>query len=143
MCGNTTLLHQGKSTEKILQKYNYWHDQFKNNFLIDPLTTNNASYRDLSTLIVCLFQLALTDKILLNALGSTYIPCYNRDFYNKCLCRALGTPLFTYKKIRLLWYTSDVLLWIFTAWKVPKYRDFSCPYFPAFGLNTENLVRMW
>ena len=24
-----------------------------------------------------------------------------------------------------------------TAWKVPKYRVFSAPYFPVFGLNTE------
>ena len=24
-----------------------------------------------------------------------------------------------------------------TAWKVSKYRDFSCQYFPVFGLNTE------
>ena len=28
-------------------------------------------------------------------------------------------------------------LWGFTAWKVSKYRVFSGPYFPAFGLNTE------
>ena len=25
----------------------------------------------------------------------------------------------------------------YTAWKVSKYRAFSCPYFPTFGLNTE------
>ena len=25
---------------------------------------------------------------------------------------------------------------IFIAWKVSKYGDFSCPYFPVFGLNT-------
>ena len=27
--------------------------------------------------------------------------------------------------------------WTFTAWKVPRYGVFSCPYFLAFGLNTE------
>ena len=25
----------------------------------------------------------------------------------------------------------------FTAWKVSKYKVFSCPYFPSFGLNAE------
>ena len=30
-----------------------------------------------------------------------------------------------------------------TAWKVPNYRVFSSPYFPAFGLNTERYLSIF
>ena len=30
-----------------------------------------------------------------------------------------------------------------TAWKVPYYRVFSSPYFPAFGLNTERYLSVF
>ena len=62
-------------------------------------------------LIVYLFQLALTNTcitntILINAPIRTYIPCYNRDFYNKCMYKVLGTLLyFTFTKCRLLYVT--------------------------------------
>ena len=39
--------------------------------------------------------------------------------------------LILFWKIVLLWVKTD------TAWKVSKYGVFSCPYFPAFGLNME------
>ena len=34
-------------------------------------------------------------------------------------------------------YNKKKLVLIFTAWKVSKYRVFSGPYFPTFGLNME------
>ena len=43
-------------------------------------------------LMVCLFQLALTMHVLLNSQLHKYMFCYSRDFYNKCLCKTLGTP---------------------------------------------------
>ena len=56
-------------------------------------------------------------------------------------------------------FCKNAVLWNFyephflnTAWKVSEYGVFSCPFFPAFGLNTEGYwilrvspysVRMW
>ena len=35
------------------------------------------------------------------------------------------------------WEPSMVCYGYWLIWKVPKYKVFSCPYFPVFGLNTE------
>ena len=55
------------------------------------------------------------------------------------VCSVLGVAkdksLFTRLK-----YSNEVI----TAWKVSKYRVFSDPYFPVFGLNTNNKkLRIW
>ena len=50
MWGYGTLFHREKSIQKILRKDKYSQDQFEKNFLIDPLTTDNAIYREWLTL---------------------------------------------------------------------------------------------
>ena len=50
--GNPTLFHGAKSNEKkYLEKINIGTINWKKSFLIDPLTTDNAIYRDLLTLM--------------------------------------------------------------------------------------------
>ena len=39
---------------------------------------------------------------------------------------------------------SNKIFDLFTEWKVSKYGAFSSPYFPAFGLNTDQKkLRIW
>ena len=48
-----------------------------------------------------------------------------------------GTSMETYVKTSVQLYYKQKTRNPITAWKVSKYRVFSGPYFPAFGLNTD------
>ena len=46
MWGNPTFLHRGKSIEKNIEKREILTQSIEKSFLIDPLTTNDAIYRE-------------------------------------------------------------------------------------------------
>ena len=101
MWGNPTIFHL-KNLLKNIEKRQILTQSIKKSFLVDPLTTNNAIYRDLSTLSLELSRVRKKIKLCLTGFRK-----------NKVLksFKALPWPLVSFSQL----YTFTKKMLIFTG----------------------------